>query len=248
METFHPWSLLWTFRLSPSCVQWTWKVSSLLTNESSYIAMITGLQSCVWSGPKMWHLHSFPTLWLLTYSPPTLTGVGHQWTVSTNTGCNQWLSLAKPTLKMPLADRNHSLVARTNKCGWAIIVSSQRHGRLLTYSTKWCCHLSSAQRMQRLKVIYSGTIGLWPIIAMEDMQSWMNQWLGQKNLSTVDYHLPTSRLTNNAWVELMTTLNIIFSVTSYLELCNIITNCFFFCLFLLNILNFFTYGQIGWEY
>ena len=58
---------------------------------------------------------------VLTYSPPTLTSVGHQWTVSTNIACNQWLSLAKPTLKVLLADRNRSLMVRTSKSGWAII-------------------------------------------------------------------------------------------------------------------------------
>ena len=36
----------------PSCVKWTWTVSTILTYESSYIAMVTGLQSCVWSGPQ----------------------------------------------------------------------------------------------------------------------------------------------------------------------------------------------------
>ena len=54
------------------------------------------------------------------YSPPTHTGAGHQWTVSTNIGCNQWLSLAEPTLKMAPAGRNHSPVAHTNMCGWTI--------------------------------------------------------------------------------------------------------------------------------
>ena len=49
---FHPWGFLWAFRPSPSCVKWTWTVSALSTNESSYIAMVMGLQSCVWSGPK----------------------------------------------------------------------------------------------------------------------------------------------------------------------------------------------------
>jgi hypothetical protein len=53
-------------------------------------------------------------------SPPTLTGVGHQWTVSPSASCNQWLSLAKPCLKVLPAGRNRSLVARTSKCGWAI--------------------------------------------------------------------------------------------------------------------------------
>ena len=38
----------------------------------------------------------------------------------TNIGYNQWLSLAKPTLKVPHASKNRSLVARTSKCGWAI--------------------------------------------------------------------------------------------------------------------------------
>ena len=53
-------------------------------------------------------------------SLPTLTGAGHQWTVSTNIGCIQWLSLAQPALKVALAGRNPSPVARTSKCGWAI--------------------------------------------------------------------------------------------------------------------------------
>jgi hypothetical protein len=58
-----------------------------------------------------------------TYSPPTLTTVGHQWTESTSTGCNQWLSLAKIALKVPTACRNHSLVARTSRCGECINLS-----------------------------------------------------------------------------------------------------------------------------
>ena len=53
-------------------------------------------------------------------SPPTLTGVGHQCTVCTNTGCNRWLSLAKPTLKVAHAGRNRSLMTRTSMCGRAI--------------------------------------------------------------------------------------------------------------------------------
>jgi hypothetical protein len=32
-------------------VKWIWTVSTILTNESSYIAMVRGLQPCVWSGP-----------------------------------------------------------------------------------------------------------------------------------------------------------------------------------------------------
>ena len=40
--------------------------------------------------------------------------------VSTSTGCNQWLLLAKTLLKVALVGRTRSLVARTCKCGWAI--------------------------------------------------------------------------------------------------------------------------------
>ena len=57
---------------------------------------------------------------LLTYSPPTVTGAGHQRTVSTSTGCNQWLSLAKTLLKVALVGRNRSLIAHNSKCGWTI--------------------------------------------------------------------------------------------------------------------------------
>ena len=40
--------------------------------------------------------------------------------MSTSTGCNLWLSLTKPTLKVALlANKNRSVVPRTNKCGWA---------------------------------------------------------------------------------------------------------------------------------
>ena len=53
-------------------------------------------------------------------SPPTFTSAGYQWIVSTNTGYNQWLSLAKPTLKVVPASMIRSLLTRTSKCGWAI--------------------------------------------------------------------------------------------------------------------------------
>jgi hypothetical protein len=39
---------------------------------------------------------------------------------STSIGCNQWLSLAKITLKVPLDGRNRSLVANTSNCGEGI--------------------------------------------------------------------------------------------------------------------------------
>ena len=50
-------------------------------------------------------------------SPPTLIGVGHQWTENTKIGRNQWLTLAKIATKVPHAGRNRSLVARTSRCG-----------------------------------------------------------------------------------------------------------------------------------
>ena len=39
-------------------------------------------------------------------SPPTHTGAGHRWTVSTNTSCNQRLSPAEPSLEVARAGRN----------------------------------------------------------------------------------------------------------------------------------------------
>ena len=60
----------------------------------------------------------------IAYSPPTLTSVGHQWTVSTNTSCNQWFSLTKSILKVAHVGRNRSLVANTSKCGCAISYTS----------------------------------------------------------------------------------------------------------------------------
>jgi hypothetical protein len=38
----------------------------------------------------------------------------------TSIGCNQWLSLAKIALKVPLVGRNCSLVTHTSKCGECI--------------------------------------------------------------------------------------------------------------------------------
>jgi hypothetical protein len=44
-------NVFWAIRPSPPSVKWTWTVSAFSTNESSYIAMVKGLQPCVWSGP-----------------------------------------------------------------------------------------------------------------------------------------------------------------------------------------------------
>ena len=54
-----------TFRPSPSCVKWTWTISALLTNESSEIAMVMGLQHVhVWSGlERPWPLHFKHSRW-----------------------------------------------------------------------------------------------------------------------------------------------------------------------------------------
>jgi hypothetical protein len=54
------------------------------------------------------------------YTLPTLVGVGHHRTESTSIGYNQWLSLVKVALKVPLGDKNRSLVANTSKCGEGI--------------------------------------------------------------------------------------------------------------------------------
>ena len=66
-------------------------------------------------------------------SPPTLPGVGHQCTVmSTNIACNQWLSLAKPTPKVPPL-----LVGIVH--GWPAPVSAR--GCNLQYQYSLACHL-----------------------------------------------------------------------------------------------------------
>ena len=53
----------------------------------------------------------------LTYTLPTPASPGHQRTESTNTSCNQWLSLTKIAIEVPHDGRNRSLVACTNRCG-----------------------------------------------------------------------------------------------------------------------------------
>ena len=58
--------------------------------------------------------------WRWSYTLLTHASAGHQRTESTNTGCNQWLSLAKIALKTPLAGRNRSLVANTIMFGEGI--------------------------------------------------------------------------------------------------------------------------------
>ena len=55
-----------------------------------------------------------------SYTLPTPIGAAHQWTESTSTGCDQWLSLAEIVLKVPPAGTNRSLVANTNRCGEGI--------------------------------------------------------------------------------------------------------------------------------
>ena len=72
------------------------------------------LLASVWSGPSLILLHP--------YSLPTHTRAGHQWMVSTNIGCNRWLSLAEPTMKLAPVGRNRSLVARTSMCVGGLLV------------------------------------------------------------------------------------------------------------------------------
>ena len=52
-----------------------------------------------------------------SYSPPKLISAGHQWTMSTNVDYIQWLSLAKPTLKVAYVGTNCSMMVCTNKRG-----------------------------------------------------------------------------------------------------------------------------------
>ena len=72
--------------------------------------------------PPLNHMHPViitPYYGLLIVHPHLLVP-GHQRTVSTSKGCNQWLSLAKTLLKVALVGGNRLLVARTNMCGWAM--------------------------------------------------------------------------------------------------------------------------------
>jgi hypothetical protein len=62
-----------------------------------------------------------------SHTLPTHVGVGHQRIESTSIGCNQWLSLAKIALKVPLAGRNCSLVANTSRCGEGISHLTKNH-------------------------------------------------------------------------------------------------------------------------
>ena len=68
----------------------------------------------------IWQPVGAATTLFLICSPPTHTGAGHQWMVSTNTDCNQWLSVAEPGLKVARAGRNRSLVTCTSMYGCAI--------------------------------------------------------------------------------------------------------------------------------
>ena len=53
--------------------------------------------------------------------------------VSTSTGCTQWLSLTKSTLKVALVGWNRSLVARNRNFGWARVKSHQCPESFWTY-------------------------------------------------------------------------------------------------------------------
>ena len=91
--------------------------------HSRYIPMIPTKQSVILLKSRWTSTNYFSnsTSSSATNSPPTLIAASHHRTVSTNTGCNQWLPLAKPILKVTHVGRNHSPVAHTSMCGWAII-------------------------------------------------------------------------------------------------------------------------------
>ena len=74
-------------------------------------------------------------LWMLNMIVhPHLFGRGHQWTVPTNTGYMQWLSLVKSTLKSTPACRKGPLVTHTSKCGWAMKLYNYSFRALATKS------------------------------------------------------------------------------------------------------------------
>ena len=94
-------------------------------------------------GLSQFHGHNSQLVWeVAPNSPPTLTGAGHQRTVSTNTSCNQWLLLAKTLLKVALYGRNRSMVAHTSKCGRHLVVRPRLlvSGHQRTVSTSKGCN------------------------------------------------------------------------------------------------------------
>ena len=106
------------------------------------------IHDCTWTIDEIRPLLSYDMMdnWVRLgelNSPPSQTGVGHQLTVSTSTGCNQWLSLAEPTLKVTPIGRNRSLVARTNMCGWAISLWYTFYKFVLYSNTSWRYLLNS---------------------------------------------------------------------------------------------------------
>ena len=105
-----------------------------------------------------------------TNSPPTVTGAGHHWTVSTNIGCNQWLSLAKTLLKVTLAGRNRSMVARTNKCGWAISLMVSL-SPLKSDTSSPLIFLTMAQILYFYLFLYFFGMALF-----DANNEWMNEW------------------------------------------------------------------------
>ena len=64
-----------------------------------------------------------------SYSPPTLTSVGHQWTVPTNIGLHLVVITGQIGANNALASSNWSLVSHIIKCGHviSIISSSYKH-------------------------------------------------------------------------------------------------------------------------
>ena len=96
---------------------YTTSTPSLKKIERLQLVIFKSGFECLCITPSEWHVFTIP---MVVTNPPTLTGAGHQWTVSINTGCNQWFSLAKLTLKVVRVGRNRSPVVHTSKRGCAV--------------------------------------------------------------------------------------------------------------------------------
>ena len=118
-----------------------------------------------------------------THSPPTLTGVSHQWTVSINIGYIQWLSwsLAKPTLKVTPTCKNRSLAVRTSKCGWAIrllgfgvspILNHAKPPLVSTYHASLMFLTGRYQQLTLVKGSSCGIIGIKIIMLIKYLYFW----------------------------------------------------------------------------
>jgi hypothetical protein len=118
MPTQNPWVWVWApnvglWPLVKGPMVWSYMLYNNLKLYLAYFVYNKILNKVICDNDNriyMWFVFESNTL-------PTLVGAGHQWTESTSTGCNHWLSLAKIILKVSLAGRNRSLVAHAIMCG-----------------------------------------------------------------------------------------------------------------------------------